>query len=103
MRGVVPLALLTALAPWPEAARAAPPPDHAPPGEAALLASVCSGCHGGGHSSAIKSLEGRSAADLTQELLRYKTAADGASAMHRMARGYSDEQIRLIAAHIAGR
>lgn len=101
MRGVVSLVLLTALAPGPAQAV---PPQNARLGEAALLASVCSGCHASdGSSTAIKPLGGRSAADLSRDLLRYKNAADGASAMHRMARGYSDEQLEMIANHIAGR
>ena len=79
---------------------AAPPADDTP-GEAALLASTCSGCHGTKPDTAIASLSGRSAADIANAFLRYKTDADGPSAMHRMARGYTDEQIQLIADYLA--
>lgn len=81
--------------------RAEPPPEQAL-GEAATLASVCTGCHGGGESStAIPSLRGRSAEALAASFLRYKNEAEGPSSMHRMARGYTDVQIQSISAYLA--
>ncbi len=64
--------------------------------QGALLAASCSGCHaeGGG---AIAGLEGIPAAELEARLLAYRDDAGGGSSMHRMARGYTDEQIALIA------
>mgnify|MGYP001828295175 CR=1 FL=1 len=70
-------------------------------GEGALLASTCSGCHGKDPESAIARLHGRSAAEIADAFLRYKTDADGPSAMHRKAWGYTDEQIQLIADYLA--
>lgn len=64
--------------------------------QAALLTASCSGCHAAG-GKAIVSLDGIPAAELEARLLTYRNDADGASAMHRMARGYSAEQITLIA------
>jgi len=68
--------------------------------EAAVLASVCSGCHGDA-AAAIPSLKGRSADDLAASFTAYKEASDGPSAMHRMAWGYSDDQIQAIAEFLA--
>ncbi len=64
--------------------------------QAALLTASCSGCHAPG-GEAIASLEGMPAAELEAKLQAYRTEAEGGSSMHRMARGYSDEQIALIA------
>ena len=81
--------------------RAEPPPEDAL-GEAATLASVCSGCHGDeGSPTAIPSLSGRSAEALATSFQRYKNEADGPSSMHRMARGYTDAQIQSIAEYQA--
>ena len=70
-------------------------------GDAALLASTCSGCHGNDPDPAIASLHGRSAAEIADAFLDYKNDADGPSAMHRMAWGYTNEQIQLIADYLA--
>ena len=64
--------------------------------QAAALASACSGCHRPG-GRAIADLQGRSAQQIEQSLLAYKNAVDGPSAMHRMARGYSDSEIAAVA------
>ena len=79
----------------------AKPPADDPLGEAALLAGTCSGCHGDAPDAAIASLSGRSADEIAEAFQRYKTETDGPSAMHRMAWGYTDEQIRLIAEYLA--
>lgn len=64
--------------------------------QAALLTASCSGCHAAG-GEAIASLDGIPAEELEARLLAYRNDSDGGSAMHRMARGYSVEQIALIA------
>lgn len=64
--------------------------------QAAALASACSGCHRAG-GTAIPDLQLRSAAQIEQLLRAYKETADGPSAMHRMARGYSDAELAAIA------
>ena len=71
----------------------------APLGSAAALAVSCSGCHGEG-GRAIVSLEGLSADDIEARFLMYRSSTVGDSAMHRMARGYTEEQIRLIADYL---
>ena len=72
---------------------------HAPLGSAAALAVSCSGCHGEG-GRAIVSLEGLSANDIEARFLMYRSSTVGGSSMHRMARGYTEEQIRLIADYL---
>jgi len=68
------------------------------------LAAACSGCHAGPANEAtegIVSLDGRDAETIAALFLRYKTETDGGTVMHRLARGYSDEEIAAIAAYLA--
>jgi sulfide dehydrogenase cytochrome subunit len=69
---------------------------------AATLAAACAGCHGK-NGNAIVGLGGRSAEEIQASLTAYHVDAGGTSVMHRIARGYSDADIRLIAAHLAAR
>ena len=70
-------------------------------GEAALLAASCSGCHArGGSPEGIVSLQGIPAGQLEQKLLAYRVDREGGSAMHRMAWGYTDAQIAMIAQYL---
>ena len=73
--------------------------ERAPLGSAAALAVSCSGCHGEG-GQAIVSLADRSSDDIEARFLMYRSSTAGGSSMHRMARGYTEEQIRLIADHL---
>ena len=67
--------------------------------QAALLTASCTGCHAtGGSVEGISSLTGKTALQLEASLLGYRNDPDGGTAMHRMARGYSEEQIAVIAA-----
>jgi len=72
---------------------------HAPLGSTAALAVSCSGCHGKG-GRAIVSLEGLSADGIEARFLVYRSSTAGGTSMHRMARGYTEEQIRLIADYL---
>ncbi|MEL6664111.1 MAG: cytochrome c, class I, partial [Pseudomonadota bacterium] len=65
----------------------------------ASLAASCSGCHmeSGG---AIASLSGLTAEELQARLVAYKTE-DGATVMHRLARGYTTEQIASVSSYLA--
>lgn len=68
---------------------------------AATLAATCSGCHGDGSSSdAIVSLDGYDSEQIYNGFLRYRQDPKGATAMHRMARGYSTQQIQLISDYL---
>jgi cytochrome c553 len=70
--------------------------------EAAALASTCSGCHALQNAgTAIVSLQGLAAPEIQNRLLSFKKPADGFTAMHRIARGYTDAQIAVIARYIA--
>ena len=70
--------------------------------QAATLSAVCSGCHGSERTAtAIVSLNGYTAERIRSLLEVYKAAGDGQTAMHRMARGYTDEQITAIAEYVA--
>ena len=78
------------------------PADHEKPetrlDQAALLTASCSGCHAaGGSPGGIVSLDGMSSDALESKLLAYRNDRDGGSAMHRMARGYTEQQIAVIA------
>lgn len=72
--------------------------------QAASLASVCSGCHGfDAKKQGIVSLKGYSAERLSILFRGYKNDSDSRTAMHRMARGYTDEQIEQISMYLADR
>jgi len=68
----------------------------------AALAASCSGCHLGG-SMGIPSIETLGKDALTASLQAYKTDAQGTTVMHRIARGYSDQQLAEIAAYLSAR
>lgn len=70
--------------------------------EAAALASTCSGCHARRNAgTALVSLQRLAAPEIQTRLLSFKKSADGFTAMHRIARGYTDAQIAVIARYIA--
>lgn len=66
--------------------------------EARVLAEACSGCHLDS-GQAIASLDGLSADAIAASMRRYKSE-DGSTVMHRMAKGYSDDQILAIAEYL---
>ena len=68
--------------------------------EGARLAAACAGCHSS-EPGAIASLVGYSEAQLLERMTAYRSAADGTTVMHRLARGYSDEEIALISAYLS--
>lgn len=69
-------------------------------GPGATLAAACSGCHSDVN-GAIVSLSNYTEAQLQDTLARYKTEADGTTVMHRLARGYSEEDIALVSAYLS--
>lgn len=68
-----------------------------------LLASQCSQCHGtdGNAISGIPALAGKSANSILKQLQNMHSTATPRSIMDLQARGYSDEQLRLIAEYFA--
>ena len=69
-----------------------------PPG-----ASSCSGCHAtdAKAGTSVPPLKGRSAADISEAMADYKTGKRQGTIMDRIAKGFSDEEIKAIAAWYA--
>lgn len=90
------LGLLGALALGTGPALADPPPGR-------LLASQCSQCHGtnGNAVSGFESLAGESASELYNDLIEMKYRSVPEGIMDLQARGYTDEQLRLISNYFA--
>lgn len=68
------------------------------------LAASCFTCHGSNGNSAggvPPSLAGRARVELVQTMKDFKSGNRPATVMHQQAKGYSDEQIELIAAYFA--
>lgn len=67
------------------------------------LAATCANCHGtnGVAVGEMKTLAGRPAAELIQMVKEYKAGSRPATIMHQIAKGYTDEQIRLVAEFFA--
>ena len=65
-----------------------------------VLASACSGCHAIG-GNAISDLSDWSADSIAASVIGYKADAEGTTVMHRLARGYSEGDIRRIAEFLA--
>lgn len=73
------------------------------PLQARNLAATCANCHGtnGQARGDMRPLAGVSADRIVASLNDYKSGAQPATIMHQIAKGYTDEQIRLIAAWFA--
>jgi len=72
--------------------------------QARNLAATCTGCHGNdGHArgGAIRPLAGLPAETITALMTDYKSGALPATIMHQIAKGYTDGQIKQIAAFFA--
>ena len=67
------------------------------------LAATCANCHGtnGQARGDSKSLAGVSAEKIVAAIADFKSGAQPATIMHQIAKGYTDEQIKLIAAYFA--
>ena len=69
-----------------------------PPGAAS-----CSGCHSTGAttSPSISRLYGRDAGDITTAMAGFRDGSLPATVMNRIAKGFSDDELRAIAAWLA--
>jgi cytochrome c553 len=80
-------------------------PLHAQPVNLAVAAKAasCNACHGpyGRSDAGIPPLAGRSADELYAALAGFKTGSRAAFVMHQHAKGYSDEELRDIAAEFS--
>ena len=84
-------------------ALAALPAQAQDPNLARNLAATCANCHGtGGRAQGdMKPLAGVSADKIVAMVADYKSGAQPATIMHQIAKGYTDEQIRLVAGYFA--
>jgi cytochrome subunit of sulfide dehydrogenase len=69
-----------------------------PPGAAS-----CSGCHPAGATSAstVSRLYGRDAGDIMTAMTGFRDGSAPATVMNRIAKGFSDDELRAIAAWLA--
>ena len=67
------------------------------------LAATCANCHGtnGQARGESKPLAGVSAEKIMAAIADFKSGAQPATIMHQISKGYTDEQIKLIAAYFA--
>lgn len=67
------------------------------------LAATCANCHGtNGHARGdMKQLAGVSAEKIVAMMADFKSGNQPATIMHQIAKGYTDDQIKLIAAYLA--
>jgi cytochrome c553 len=77
----------------------------ADPNLARNLAATCANCHGTNGKavagSGADALAGNEKSKTLQKLADFKSGAKPASIMHQIAKGYSDEQLDLIAGYFA--
>lgn len=73
------------------------------PRSAPYLAANCANCHGtqGRSAGAMPSLAGQKQEDLVARMKDFRDGKRAATIMHQLAKGYTDAQIELIAAHFA--
>ena len=67
--------------------------------EEAVLANSCGGCHGtdGASAGAMPSIKGKKKAFIKQSLLDFRDDKKKATVMNRIAKGYNDKQIDMLA------
>ncbi|MGH8718249.1 MAG: c-type cytochrome [Burkholderiales bacterium] len=72
--------------------------------EGQTLSASCAGCHGtvGKSVGAMPKLGGLEKAYIVQQMQDFKSGKRPATIMHQLAKGYSDEQIEAMAAHLTG-
>ena len=67
----------------------------------AMLANPCAGCHGtdGASPGPIPPLKGLPSSYIISAMKSYKTDQRKGTVMNRIAKGYTDEEIKLMASH----
>jgi cytochrome subunit of sulfide dehydrogenase len=75
----------------------------ADPTLARSLASTCASCHGtdGKSDGILVSLAGQSAESILSKIAQFKDGSRPATIMHQIAKGYTDDQLKLIADYFA--
>jgi sulfide dehydrogenase cytochrome subunit len=71
--------------------------------QGAMLSNSCAACHGthGKSPGSIPSINGKSVSFLTQALKDFRSGSRASTVMGRHAKGYTDEEIELIAKHFS--
>jgi len=71
--------------------------------QGSMLALSCTGCHGtdGQSPGAIPTIAGKSASYLIMALKDFRSGNTASTVMERHAKGYTDEEIKLIAEYFA--
>jgi cytochrome subunit of sulfide dehydrogenase len=68
------------------------------------LAATCANCHGTNgnvRGKDVKPLAGVAAEKILAQIADFKSGAQPATIMHQISKGYTDEQLKLIAAYFA--
>ena len=67
-----------------------------------VLALSCASCHGtnGVSPGSIPRIQGRSAEYIEKAMLQFKAGERPATVMNRIAKGYTDEEIKLLSAYL---
>ena len=68
------------------------------------LAATCANCHGTNgnvRGADVKPLAGVAAEKILAQIADFKSGAQPATIMHQISKGYTDEQLKLIAAYFA--
>ncbi|MBT9487391.1 MAG: cytochrome C [Rubrivivax sp.] len=73
------------------------------PNLARNLAATCANCHGtnGNALTDMKPLAGVSAEKILAQLADYKSGNQPATIMHQIVKGYTDDQLKLVAGYFA--
>lgn len=74
---------------------------HAAAEDLSVLAAACSGCHVEGAGEAIPSLAGRDEAELAERLIAYRSDTLEGTIMNRLAKGYTERELRALADYFA--
>lgn len=101
MRATLRAGAVTALAALAAVAQAQP--SEADARAARYLAANCANCHGtaGTAQGAMPSLAGQQKSYIVEQMRLYRDGKRPATIMHQLAKGYTDQQIELIADHFS--
>jgi cytochrome subunit of sulfide dehydrogenase len=72
---------------------------------AAMLANACGGCHGtdGASIGDMPAIRGKKAAFIKQSMLDFRDGKRESTVMNRIAKGYTDQEIELLAQYFSSK